>query len=301
MLNHKNCPQCGGVLLLEAIVCLHCTHHFSAEEMAWARRKARINFWLKLGAGHFLFALVIAAAFSFGRMKAQDEKANRRSDATETSAAPGLAPPPALVEPISRPLNAEALEGPDSSAAAAPPAAQTGPSTAAVLAAISALPYLSTPSANRAQGGWFEQDVGDGDVGGSAHVSVLESANRVQLPFPFEGGVRGELILRTRGPNDRVLLFRVERGPIWCSPDDPKHWIRVEIDGTWKSYACRDPGDSDGSYAFFKAPEPLLALLRQGKSFTVEVQFYDADPQRFLFTSARLQRGANSQSPAARG
>lgn len=140
------------------------------------------------------------------------------------------------------------------------------------------------PATSRAQ--WVPDDHKDEMRGTTTQGFQTRSLNRLEFPFPYQGGAGAALIVRkTRGKEELVVLM--EKGQILCHLSDCS--ISVKFDaGTVKAVRGAKPDNGRSDAVFLGNAAGLIAEMRKAKTMMVEIPFYQTGRGVLKFNVEKL-------------
>lgn len=136
---------------------------------------------------------------------------------------------------------------------------------------------------------WVYEESKDEMRDSTSYFASNKSLNTVELQFPYSGGTQLSLLLRNDAKYNKDLLFLVNKGQLFCSYQDCHVNIKFD-DGDIKKYAT-NKADGGASEVLFLAKDTsgFVKKLKNAKSVTIEVNFYNHGAEQFKFDVSGLE------------
>lgn len=133
----------------------------------------------------------------------------------------------------------------------------------------------------------YSEDVDEMD-GTTTYFASVESENKVDFEFPYNGGSRLQLVARNMDNSNNVILS-ISSGQFITSIMNDEY-IRIKYDDNEPekvSFSSSNDGASD--YIFVSDSDAVLTKLKTASKVMIEAPFFDAGRQVFHFNLAGLK------------
>jgi hypothetical protein len=126
-------------------------------------------------------------------------------------------------------------------------------------------------------------------MGESTIMASIQSTNKVNLEFPYQGGSVGRLIIKKLPKGELNIMYRVSNGQINIDIIEGTN-IRVKYDDEKpKTYNMSSSSDNSSDVLFFNGESNVLTKLKNSKKVVVEVPFFQNGNQQFTFNTENLK------------
>ena len=134
---------------------------------------------------------------------------------------------------------------------------------------------------------WTYRTTNDQMRGTATKFAELNSINRAQLGFPYRGGSKLQLIIRSKSDKDFDVVFWLDRGQVPCH-SDCKLTAKFD-DEEVKEWELTGPASGRSDSLVVDEADSFLEKLRSSKRLMVEVQIYDHGNVQFTFNPKGLK------------
>jgi hypothetical protein len=129
---------------------------------------------------------------------------------------------------------------------------------------------------------WIYADSRDPMRGTAIRSASIDSANRLEFAFPYDGGSTATLSLRKMNGDLNVMLS-VNKGQLICYGMGNTE-VRAKFDGREiEDYSCGRAADGSSNVLFIRSESSFLASLKKAKTLIVEATFYQAGARQMTF------------------
>ncbi len=155
------------------------------------------------------------------------------------------------------------------------------------------------PAQDAASLSWSVRTASDSLTKEEHSYAVVESLNKVQFEFPYEGEQRATLLYRPLDAGDHIeplIRLSLEKGQFYCK--DPRHCsVRYRLDDAepsgWRAKVRDDGGTNWIDLGKGHTEDPnsstcVLLLLTTAKKVTIETAFYGQGSRTFEFQVSGL-------------
>jgi hypothetical protein len=104
-------------------------------------------------------------------------------------------------------------------------------------------------------------------------ASSIDSLNKLNLRFPYSGGVTGTLTLRKSPKFGQDIFLSVDKGQFRCSFGGCTVSIKFD-EGKIEQFSAVGPSDGSTNFLFLQPYKRLVERLRKAKRVIIEVEFY---------------------------
>lgn len=133
---------------------------------------------------------------------------------------------------------------------------------------------------------WIYTDSRD-PMRGTIRSANIESANRLDFAFPYDGGATATLSLRKIG-GDLNVMISVDKGQFICYGMGNTE-VRAKFDGREvEDYTCGQASDGSNNVIFIRSESSFLDSLKKAKVLIIEATFYQAGARQMTFHVAGL-------------
>jgi hypothetical protein len=134
---------------------------------------------------------------------------------------------------------------------------------------------------------WAYRSTNDQMRGTKVKFAELNSINRAQFAFPYQGGSKLQLIIRRRSDADLDLFFWVDKGQMPCHSECS---LAAKFDNDdVEEWSLSGPGSGRSNILFVDKADNFLERLKAAKKLIVEVQIYDHGRVQFTFNPKGLK------------
>ena len=164
-----------------------------------------------------------------------------------------------------------------------------------VIAAIGMLVTSVTYAAD-----WYASYNNDEMRGTARKFVITESDNSVDFAFPYDGGSKMSLVLRSKnvelkeGQKAESLplteaVLTISKGQFMCSSFQDCH-ISVKFDdGKIQKYAMSEAADGSSDVIFFENSSSFIKNIKSHKKLILEADFYQSGAKQFKFDLTGLE------------
>ncbi|KPH10860.1 hypothetical protein [Chryseobacterium sp. ERMR1:04] len=115
-----------------------------------------------------------------------------------------------------------------------------------------------------------------------------ESTNKVELKFPYDGGITAGITLRNNGKESEAMLT-LSKGRFMTSIGGNKT-VKVKFDDQpAKEYTYGSPNDGSGNVIFLDNSKDFIKKIKDSKKAMLEVTFFQEGAQIFEFNTEGLK------------
>lgn len=127
------------------------------------------------------------------------------------------------------------------------------------------------------------------EMGESTIMATIQSTNKVEFDFPYQGGSVGYLVIKKSPKGGLNIMYRVSNGQIDVDIIEGTD-IRVKYDDeTPKKYTMSSSSDNSTDVLFFDGEASVLSKIKKSKKVVVEVPFFQNGNQQFTFNTENLK------------
>jgi hypothetical protein len=135
---------------------------------------------------------------------------------------------------------------------------------------------------------WTYSDSKDEMRGTTTRYASVDSENKLEFNFPYNGGATATLGLRQTPKSGLDIYVEVTKGQFLCHSFMNTH-VSVKFDnGPIQRFSCTDTSDGRSTMIFIRSEGRFLAALRHAKKTVIEAEFYQAGEQQMIFDTAGL-------------
>lgn len=135
---------------------------------------------------------------------------------------------------------------------------------------------------------WSYTNNPDAVSGKDSIEASLESINKHEMEFPYQGGTYGNIIIRKHPRYGKDVLFVINKGQLLCtSYDGCEVSIRFDDKKPFKVHA-NEPEDSSSTALFLTGYDKLLREMKTSKTMIVEATFFQNGSRVFEFDVSNL-------------
>lgn len=131
---------------------------------------------------------------------------------------------------------------------------------------------------------WFSSTSKDEITGKEERYLQVDSNNKQDFAFPYNGGSTGHLTARKHPRYGTDLYFSVSKGQIVCAYDDCSVMLRID-DQPAIRVSASVPSDHSHDAVFLSNPKTLIKKIKGSKKAVIEVTFYQAGNRSFEFNT----------------
>lgn len=136
---------------------------------------------------------------------------------------------------------------------------------------------------------WEYDNSEDEMRGETSYFASNGSINTVELPFPYQGGTRLNILLRDNAKNGKDIMFIVNKGQIFCGYQDCHVNIKFD-DGKVQRYETTEAEAGSSEVLFLTNNiSGFVKKLKESTNVTVEVNFYNHGAEQFKFDVSGLE------------
>lgn len=110
--------------------------------------------------------------------------------------------------------------------------------------------------------------------------ACLNSADKLEFGFPYNGGSTGSICIRKGSRLD--AYFKIDKGQVLCGVEGCEARLRVDS-GAPFTMGGSEAADGDSRYIFFDSYSRILAITKKAKQVKVEVLYYQEGRQVLTF------------------
>jgi hypothetical protein len=136
-------------------------------------------------------------------------------------------------------------------------------------------------------GSWQYQEVFDKMRRQTTYMASIDSLNKLNRRFPYNGGVTGTLILRESPKFGYDILLSVAKGQFRCSFGGCTVSMKFD-EGKVKQFSAVGPSDGSANLLFLRPYGRLHERLRKAKR-VIEAEFFQEGLQQLDFDVSGLQ------------
>jgi len=177
-------------------------------------------------------------------------------------------------------------------AAPAAPLDPAPPMTPAVQAAITEKPVVEVVpvAAVPLPGAQWEYSDTEDPMGGAKNKSAaLQSTNRINHPFPYEGDIWGTIMLRKHPRMGTDVLVAVSDGQLNCSSYS-NCTVTVRFDDSKPiKFSADEAASGSNKVIFLRKTKPFIAAISKSKLVRIELSMYNAGVEVFEFNTEGLK------------
>lgn len=123
-------------------------------------------------------------------------------------------------------------------------------------------------------------------TGTQTRLAFLTSTNQLEFASPYEGGSRGDLMIRYRKSDGLKVLFGISKGQIVCPVTCT---VRVRFDQRAPmTFTAAPPQDHSATSVFLSPAQKFVSELAKAKRTLVEITYYQAGSQASEFNTDGL-------------
>jgi hypothetical protein len=127
---------------------------------------------------------------------------------------------------------------------------------------------------------WSYGENTDQMTGKTTKWACLDSADKLQLDFPYKGGSTGSICIRKGARLD--AYFKIDKGQVMCGVDGCEARLRVD-GGEPFTMGGSEAADDDSRYIFFNSYSRVFAIAKRAKQVKIEVLYYQGGRQVLTF------------------
>lgn len=128
---------------------------------------------------------------------------------------------------------------------------------------------------------WERQEDVDQMRGTKTSFTYTISVNKVDFPFPYNGGSTLELNIRNRKQDGVAVALIVKNGQFLCHKEC---WIDAKFDdGKIQRFRSSQSSSGKPNLIFVTPNSTFIGKLKKSKTLMVEVDFYNAGREQFQF------------------
>ena len=135
---------------------------------------------------------------------------------------------------------------------------------------------------------WSYEESSDQMGRGKIKTANINSVNKVNFGFPYQGAQRGWLLLRQHPKHGKDVIFGIDRGQFLCRIDACSVNVRFD-NGKAQSYSAGEPADHSTTVLFIRNYDRFLANARKAKTVYIEAQFFQEGTRVFEFAIEGLK------------
>lgn len=143
---------------------------------------------------------------------------------------------------------------------------------------------LPTNSIAQSLHSWKYETSTDSLTSKKIYAATLTSENSLDLQFPYEGFNFGKLIVREHPTYGKDVIFRLQKGQIFCTANNCKIKIRFDNDNV-ETFTVNESSEGSANVVFAKYPEWAINKLRSAKKIIIHFPIYQNGSQTFEFQS----------------
>ena len=127
------------------------------------------------------------------------------------------------------------------------------------------------------------------EMGESTIMATIQSTNKVDFDFPYQGGSVGYLVIKKSARGGLNIMYRVSNGQIDVDIIEGTD-IRVKYDDeNPKTYNMSSSNDNSTDVLFFNGETSVLSKIKNSKKVVVEVPFFQGGNKQFTFNTENLK------------
>ena len=117
-------------------------------------------------------------------------------------------------------------------------------------------------------------------------IAMLESADSLKLPFPYQGRNTGGLMIRRHPTQGIGVIFSIGQGQMTCPSFQPCAVnVRFDNDAAIR-FAGTNPSDRRSTAVFLSDGAKFIAKAKAARTILVETTYYKGGNQVLTFKSA---------------
>lgn len=141
-------------------------------------------------------------------------------------------------------------------------------------------------AAQQAEASWEYHSSVDKMRGTTASFASVESENQVQFDFPYNGGSRATITVRSRQEDGLSVMLRVSKGQFTCFMGCT---VAVKFDdGKVQNFSATGTDSGDSAVLFIESEKRFVAALLKSKRTIIEAPFFQTGRRQFEFNTSGL-------------
>lgn len=132
-----------------------------------------------------------------------------------------------------------------------------------------------------AQASWSYSSEADKMGRGTTEFASLDSANKVEFAFPYNGGSQGTITLRNSPKYGKDAIFQISNGQILC--DLQNCYVTIKVDNGPPIVVYGNQAADGSSNVVFLPYATLLRDVEKASVLRIEANFYREGSQVFEF------------------
>lgn len=131
-------------------------------------------------------------------------------------------------------------------------------------------------------------DLHNDQMGGRVGTASVQSSNRFEFDFPYQGAQHATLTTARRSQGDRLdVIVRIERGQFMCSLDCA---VTVRFDdGKPQRWGAVGPADHSTEVIFLGSESRFLSQLKRARVVRIQASFFQEGSHVLTFPVARFR------------
>lgn len=140
---------------------------------------------------------------------------------------------------------------------------------------------------------WTYEDVNDGMRNVSIKLAGLDSDNKVNFDFPYDGGSTLTIGLRQQSDSkDDIVMFAISKGQFFCASSNGCDGTIKFGDGELENITLVTTADHDTGILFLQNKQQsknFIEKLKTNTTLIVELPFFQAGNKQFEFSPRGLE------------
>lgn len=137
---------------------------------------------------------------------------------------------------------------------------------------------------------WKYSETEDEMIDKPIYFAYIESENKVDFDFPYDGGSRLAFIIRESPQYGNDMYIKISKGQFNAGIDGDKIQIRFDNDEAF-TIKCSSPSDLSADQLFLRSSEfdRILKLIKESKTMKIKAEFFDEGTRTFRFNIEGLE------------
>jgi hypothetical protein len=135
---------------------------------------------------------------------------------------------------------------------------------------------------------WEYTSEADALTGKSTRFACVDSINRLDFGFPYNGGSTGMLCFRDSPRFGKSAYLQIKKGQFLCGIEGCALRVRAD-NGPITMVRAIKASDGSSDYVFFRSYGTMLAVARAAKSLKIEAEYFKEGWQVLQFDPSGLK------------